>query len=326
MSTRTEGTTSVSQLPLMRELLEVDGEAPKGTPPAHDRQEIVTRHFDHETQYWNEIYRQNDLYARIHQRRSAAALHWIDQFELPAGASVLEIGCGAGLMAIALAQRGYRVQATDSSTMMLELARQNAEQAGVSNHILTAVADAHRLNYPDQSFDVVIALGVTPFLYCLPAAIREMSRVLRPGGRLITNADHRWRLHTLLDPHFSPLLAPIRQLVKKAVRRVKDSNAAGQDPPVYMYSRRHFDSIVTAAGFDVVHSYMFGFGPFSFLGRELPDSLGVKVDRLLQAVADRRAPVLRALGAQYMILGEKPVPLSFHRDMSQAPGSQSPPV
>ncbi len=102
-----------------------------------------------------------------------------------AGMQVLDLACGPGDPALALAQRvgaSGRVTATDLSEGMLQLARQHADAAGLAN-ISFRLADAQALPFDDASFDVVTSrLGVMYFVD-VQMALREIARVLKPGGR-----------------------------------------------------------------------------------------------------------------------------------------------
>ncbi len=96
---------------------------------------------------------------------------------------VLDVGAGDGAYAVALAHYGARACAVDLSGAALAHANRNAVQAGV---ILTlAAADARHLPFPSGCFDLVLAVTALCFVGSPGVAVREMARVLRPGGRLV---------------------------------------------------------------------------------------------------------------------------------------------
>jgi SAM-dependent methyltransferase len=107
--------------------------------------------------------------------------------------TVLEVGCGEGELAARMTQElAASVAAVDQSPRMVELTRAR----GVDAH----VADVQSLPFPDASFDVVLAAWMLYHVPDLPRALSEISRVLRPGGRLVavTNAaDHLRELFAL---------------------------------------------------------------------------------------------------------------------------------
>ena len=277
-------------------------------------QNVVNEHFAEAAPYWRDIYRQQDVYSRIHQQRNALALALVEQLRLPAGSRILDVGCGSGLTTVALAQRGYRLDALDTVPAMLELTRQKAQEAEVSDQVSAGLGDAHQLPYPSESFQVVIALGVTPFLHSLPVAMREMTRVVNANGYVLVNADNCWRLNYILDPRLSPLLAVPRRGLKMLLRPLGyRRRPAGV--LIHRYSRREFDSIIAQSGLQIRHSSMLGFGPFTFFGKELPNRIGLKLHCFLQECADRNVPIVRSTGSQYIVLAQKLIPPSF----SQAP-------
>jgi ubiquinone/menaquinone biosynthesis C-methylase UbiE len=109
---------------------------------------------------------------------------------VPEGAGfgrVLEVGAGTGFFLINLALGGCldgaRLEATDISQGMLDVCERNGAEHGLQ--ITTRQGDAEALPYEDGSFDLVIGHA---FIHHLPvpgAAIREMHRILKPGGTLV---------------------------------------------------------------------------------------------------------------------------------------------
>jgi SAM-dependent methyltransferase len=103
-----------------------------------------------------------------------------------AGATVLDLGCGAGTDLLVVAQmagsRGHLI-GVDMTPAMLERARAGAEQMRLRNVELheSVIED---LPLPDASVDVVLSNGVIDLVVDKPAVFAEIDRVLRPGGRL----------------------------------------------------------------------------------------------------------------------------------------------
>ncbi len=102
----------------------------------------------------------------------------------PYGAA-LELGCGTGFFLLNLMQAGVveRGHVTDISPGMVEVAVRNA--AGLGLEIEGRVADAERLPYEDASFDLVVGHAVLHHIPDVELALREVLRVLRPGGRFV---------------------------------------------------------------------------------------------------------------------------------------------
>jgi ubiquinone/menaquinone biosynthesis C-methylase UbiE len=98
------------------------------------------------------------------------------------GLRVLEIGCGRGIGSEILLQRGARqVCAFDLDERFVRRAR--ARLATAADRICLAVADATAIPVPDACFDAVFDFGIVHHVPAWRAAIAEVRRVLRPGGR-----------------------------------------------------------------------------------------------------------------------------------------------
>lgn len=105
-------------------------------------------------------------------------------------ARVLDLGCGAGRTSVALAEIGLPVFGIDISELMIEVAREQALQAGVGDISEYAVMDSRDLSsIPDGGFDAALysynGLELVPGLRGKRRVLREVHRVLRPGGRVI---------------------------------------------------------------------------------------------------------------------------------------------
>ena len=267
---------------------------------AFGHQQRVDAHFDAKSRYWKDVYAENSLFGVIHQQRIQLALRWLDECELPRGLRVLDVGCGAGILAVDLARRGHVVDGLDASQAMIELASQVLVDAGVADSVRVRVGDAHNLPFPTSSYDFVISLGVLPFVHTPSLALTEMARVVKPNGHVLVSSDNLLRLNHLLDPRYTPVLAPMRQVVKKVLIRL------GHPPrglPSRLFSSRSVRRLMADAGLSVMKHQTLGFGPFSLFGwRPLPDYVGLGLHRWLQRAADRGVPILRATGAQELVL------------------------
>src|SRR5215469_13632239 len=149
------------------------------------QQEQVSTYFRTHAAYWRELYASEDLQATIIRERHAAVLEWIDNLLLPVGARVLEVGCGAGLLSSTLALRGFSVQAIDLVQEMVEQARIQAAECGATGRLQVALGNAEALAFPDGTFDLVVAIGVIPWVDRPARVMQEMARVTRPGGCLL---------------------------------------------------------------------------------------------------------------------------------------------
>ena len=274
--------------------------------PRFGQQEKVNAYFRSQSSFWKDIYTGSGVYAEIHRDRHAAALDWVDGLALAPGSKVLEIGCGAGLMSVALAKRGLYIHAIDSIMAMVDLARRHAEESGATDLLSLDTGDVCALAFEDGSFDLVIALGVVPWLECPELAIQEMARVTRPGGHVILTADNRMRLNNLLDPWLNPALSPLKRRVKAVLEWVGLRQQSLKDVGATSHSRRFIDKALVRVGLVKARDMTLGFGPFSLFRRTiLPEPLGTALHHRLQRLADLHVPGLRSTGAHYLVLARK---------------------
>ena len=98
---------------------------------------------------------------------------------------VLEVGCGTGFFTLNLMLAGVIGEAhvTDISPGMVNVAERNAKELGLTVH--GKVADAETLPYDDGTFDLVVGHAVLHHIPDVELALREVVRVLKPGGRFV---------------------------------------------------------------------------------------------------------------------------------------------
>jgi len=262
-------------------------------------QKNVNAHFDTNAAYWDDVYSDDGLQSVIYQQRQAAVLDYVDAAGLSPGSSVLEIGCGAGHLTVRLAQRKLKVDAVDSSPGMVDLASRQAADAGFADDVSVSQADVHALPFKPDQFDLVVAVGVIPWLHSPGEAVAEMARVLRPGGELVLTADNAARLISFTDPRALLALTPLRSVYHRLRSRSGEA-----------VSRLHFPSrvsgFVSEAGLTPLAHRTVGFGPLSVLGRPLlSDARAVAVNRRLQRLADAGVPGARGTGWHYLLRAVK---------------------
>lgn len=114
----------------------------------------------------------------------------LDLVEDPSGWIILDIGCGDGELAVELWKHGAKVTGIDVSGRMIGDARERARQHGAD--IAFDVASAQSLPFPLDAFDRVVAITVLCFVEDADSVLREIWRVLRPGGRLVIGELGSW--------------------------------------------------------------------------------------------------------------------------------------
>lgn len=142
---------------------------------------------------------------------------------------ILDIGCGPGFFTIVLGQLGHKMTAIDGADGMLEKAVKNIKASRVKADIFKM--DCQKLDFPDNTFDLVVSRNVTHALQDHPGAYAEWKRVLKPGGVLLI-FDANW--------HLTGLPGPLREQYKKdwaeCIRRFGSDFNGHTDPDVTLES------------------------------------------------------------------------------------------
>ena len=168
----------------------------------------------------------------------------------PGHLEILDLACGTGDFSIAIAQKikDCHVTAADISEGMLSVMREKVDALGLTDKITIENGDGENLRFPDNTFDrVTIAFGIRNF-EDKGKGLREMLRVLRPGGRLVLlelslpeNGFMKW----LFNLYFLHLLPRIGG-------RISGDKAAYNYLPasvVHFPKKTEFMNMMTAAGF-----------------------------------------------------------------------------
>jgi ubiquinone/menaquinone biosynthesis C-methylase UbiE len=121
------------------------------------------------------------------QEMRAEMWHWLDT-TFPPGSRLIDLGCGTGLDAIRMGQRGHRITATDWSPKMVERTRERAARERVTGRVRTVAIGAHELQRLDGESCYDGAYSDLGPLNCVPDLAHvstECARLLRPGGALV---------------------------------------------------------------------------------------------------------------------------------------------
>lgn len=127
-----------------------------------------------------------------------------DSLWLREGERVLDVGCGLGTPAIQLAaEYGVRVTGINISTRQVAEAQTRAREAGLTDRVTFLCSDYNSLEFPDGSFDAVVAMESLVYTSDLETALRGLHRVLRPGGRLSLTETTREELGVVAASRFA---------------------------------------------------------------------------------------------------------------------------
>jgi 2-polyprenyl-3-methyl-5-hydroxy-6-metoxy-1,4-benzoquinol methylase len=188
-------------------------------------------------------------------------------------ASLLDAGCGDGryFHVIATAPPTERLVGSDISERILATARETAAQVGLSPELVRANVES--LPFEDESFDLVLCTQVLEHLLSPAEGVRELARVLRPGGKLILSADHAG--NTVTRVLFAPRLAVVGALGLR-------NRHAPVLFPEHRFERAELEETLADAGLVVDHLETFRFS--------LPPPLGPRTRRVVNRLEKALPP------------------------------------
>lgn len=208
------------------------------------------------------------------------------------GTRVLDLGCGVGHLMLWLSRHtATRCDGLDLSLNSLRVAR----AAGVHG---VSVGDAARLPFRDSSFDRVVCNGSAHHLPDLPAALREIHRVLRPGGRLVL---------------FEPMDSLLARTVRDTLFRHSPYESPADQEHKGAFTRASVEGALRATGFANIRATWHDFlaYPLSGMYMALPWSRSRRVMRGLIAIEGALerlaflAPLWNALSWRALITAER---------------------
>lgn len=177
-------------------------------------------------------------YATSDGHANGTDLEIVVRLAAPGGDDVaLDVATGAGHTALALAPHVARVVAADLAPEMLEQVRQLAAKRGLGN-IDTQLCDVENMPFDDGAFDIVVCRIAPHHFVDLQASIQEMTRVLRPGGRMVVEDSCAPD-----DPELEVFINTLERL---------------RDPThVHSHSEQSWVAMFHAAGTAVLHTEMY---------------------------------------------------------------------
>jgi SAM-dependent methyltransferase len=163
----------------------------------------------------------------------------------------LDAGCGSGFQTAILEELGYDTHGVDLSAGLLALARSRARGSKLT------LGDLQRLPYRDGSFEAATCCGSTlSFVGAPGVALGEIGRVMRVGGRLLLECEHKWSLDlawafasaATRDPLGYGLSA--RDLAAKLARPTSEGFELDYPgyPPIRLFTRPELDTMLRVSG------------------------------------------------------------------------------
>ena len=161
--------------------------------------EAAVHYFDEHSKLWAGRYSDPGNGEVLWQRHNGI-LEVIDDWKPAKSSKFLDIGCGVGLLSFDLARRGLQGVGVDGAASMVESCQAEAERTGSSKLWSYQQADAEHLPFEDGSFDAATCCGLIEYLPDDMELLKEVRRVVRPGGHFLLVVTNKHAYAGILSP------------------------------------------------------------------------------------------------------------------------------
>ena len=188
------------------------------------------------SQYEGHRYRSDSCEGLAYVTRKSLVLASIDSIS----GNVLDIGCGPGIFTQDLLSKNLRVFSADLSMEMIKHSKAQAMMNSRSENAYFVSTNVSEICFSDSTMNAILCIGVVSYVKDYMPLLREMHRVLKPGGKAIVQIDNvRW-------PILYRKLLPLYRYVKS---KITSKRFDGLDFEFNFFPRRHFLSDLESMGF-----------------------------------------------------------------------------
>jgi ubiquinone/menaquinone biosynthesis C-methylase UbiE len=266
--------------------------------------------------YWHSLYEGEAFLTRHMADRKRIVLDLVQRYSGGQPRTVLDLGCGTGVLTLELLRRGHVVTALDCTREMLDRLRTSVAESGFTTFRGAVEAYAQDTAFPTGHFDGIICIGVFQYQWSDDDLLREISRLLKQGGFCVFTLPNLLRLNYCLDPLYHLRFAA--RLVRAVGRRLTTSRRAAEPGrwvsgestrEAYPYNRKYFfwqlNKAMARHGLEACEAVGFGYGPLTLLGRPvLPETASMKISGALDRLT-RRLSVLRFVSNRWAFVVRK---------------------
>jgi ubiquinone/menaquinone biosynthesis C-methylase UbiE len=224
--------------------------------------------------YNQEFYEQNSAYPTLIYRQNYI-LEMIREIKLPKEAKVLDVGCGPGELLLELIEDFNYMIGLDIADEMVSIANIKKAKLPHSENLTFEVGDIEALRFKSNEFDLIVCSGVIEYLKDDTEWIKEVKRVLKPGGYLIINITNKfsirkWTSSLVERLKSSRILLKLMNFIKEKVLGKGKIHYFPFKPRLHSPGR--FDAYLIKNGFQKInHNYF----DFAILPAPLDTILGI---------------------------------------------------
>ncbi len=234
--------------------------------------QIVAQHFDSMAGGYANTYKDGSFFSYFFNRRLEIVLGSLNKYD---HATILDVGCGPGMMAEYSIEKGFEFFGIDISEKMIKECINNFGYAS-STHF--SVGKLQKLEFSDSSFDVVLCMGALEYVERdeIEDALAEMIRVLKPDGQIIMSLMNK-----------NSFFAWHRRLRGKILKKIKgrDVHTESYDDLSRPFDENSIRVLLQSQQLSNIETVHFGLNIYPyFLEWRIPDRLRIKISKILDGM------------------------------------------
>jgi len=189
-----------------------------------------------EKRIWQRLAKNYDKQVKVYEQAYNISIQKILKF-LNQDSEVLDIACGTGIVSLGLAKYVKQIIAIDLSEKMIKVAKNKTIEKKITN-IEFKVADAYQLNYPENSFDIILLFNTLHIVQEPVSVLNKIYNLLKPSGKLIIATDC--------------YAEPVSGGVKVQLGIQKVFNKIGLIPFLSFYKKSEIDTMIANCGYEII--------------------------------------------------------------------------
>ena len=258
--------------------------------PSNSHIEKVKNFFDDNALMWQELYlgdyagKGPSIIDVVLRDRKDYAIDFLAH-HLPPSSSILDVGCGTGVIALELLRMGYGVHGVDISSEMIHLAEKAIVSSGAdSRRCSFSVSNISELELTANSFDAVLALGFIEYQENPIEMLSIFRMLLRPEGVVVISSPLPLQIANWMG-----LLSTAQRIKKKftsmIVRDKLSDQVTTSEVSINRYNLRNLARLLNLSGFTVIDNVHHGFADIFPFDRLLPLSWNFMIHKILSRYA-----------------------------------------
>ena len=202
-----------------------------------DHIDAVAEYFSGKKEFWDEVYNENALrknFISCHMRnRKDKVFNFLKSLPRDTPLNVLDSGCGTGVYLQEMKNNGFNAIGVDLSLSMLKSASRKTNQGSL------LCTDVCSLPFKSDHFDAVTAVGLIEYMKDDIRTLKELARVVKPGGAVIFTLPNKYKLKNVLDPYYYFVRIWQYLFVKTGIKKKQINDLARFSTNVFFTNRRY---------------------------------------------------------------------------------------